>query len=204
MCSNISWCFNRSDFERRFNHVLLEKNVILDRTSKEILKNRYVKLVSKLEIAAKRSNFWFLWCSTITTVGSILVPALLSIQDRTFKVDSSEEAKENHENNVYWATWGISLGVTLSNACVRLFNFDKTSVTRKLRMNHLKSEGWLFLEMAGDYSRFTNHQEAFQTFCNNIEKIKTEQVKEVYTHNNSFGTPSYDNQNRAVRDETMV
>ena len=71
-------------------------------------------------------------------------------------------------------------------------------------MNHLKSEGWLFLEMAGEYSRYSSHQSAFQTFCNNIEKIKTEQVKEEYTHNNSFGTPSYDNQNRPVQGETMV
>ena len=34
---------------------------------------------------------------------------------------------------------------TISNALVRLFSFDKTSITRKLRMNRLKSEGY-FLE----------------------------------------------------------
>ena len=81
--------------------------------------------------------------------------------------------------------------VTMSNALVRLFSFDKTAITRKLRMNHLKSEGWLFLELAGSYSQFETLQGAFQTFCNNIERIKTEQVEEEYTFNNSFGNPSF-------------
>ena len=40
-------------------------------------------------------------------------------------------------------------------------------------------------------SDFATLQDAFQTFCNNIERIKTEQVEEEYTFNNSFGNPSY-------------
>ena len=116
---------------------------------------------------------------------------MISIQDKTFDVNSGEEEQKQHENNIYWASWGISLMVTMSNALVRLFSFDKTAITRKLRMNHLKSEGWLFLELAGSYSEFETLQDAFQTFCNNIERIKTEQVEEEYTFNNSFGNPSF-------------
>ncbi len=84
--------------------------------------------------------------------------------------------------------------VTMSHAFVRLFSFDKTAITRKLRMNHLKSEGWLFLELSGSYSNFDTLQDAFQTFCNNIERIKTEQVEEEYTFNNSFGNPSFNSE----------
>lgn len=190
MCSSISWCVNRSGFARRFNQILEEDDPPLSPMSKSILRDRYVRIVNGLEVSAKRSNFWFLTLSSVTTVGSIIVPALISIQDKTFEVNSTTNELEQHNNNIYWASWGVSLAVTISNAMVRLFSFDKTAITRKLRMNHLKSEGWLFLELSGDYSRFSTHQDAFQTFCNNVEKIKTEQIQEEYTFNNSFGNPS--------------
>lgn len=191
MCSSISWCFNRGDFKRRFEVILSQDNQNLDDRSKDILRERYVNMVNKIEIGAKRSSFWFMTFSSLTTVGSIIVPALISIQDKTFDINSDEEDKQKHENNIYWASWGISLMVTMSNALVRLFSFDKTAITRKLRMNHLKSEGWLFLELSGSYADFDNLQDAFQIFCNNIERIKTEQVEEEYTFNNSFGNPSF-------------
>jgi hypothetical protein len=190
MCSSISWCVNRSGFSKRFNQILEEDDPPLSPMSKSILRDRYVRIVNGLEVSAKRSNFWFLTLSSVTTVGSIIVPALISIQDKTFEVNSTTNELEQHNNNIYWASWGVSLAVTISNAMVRLFSFDKTAITRKLRMNHLKSEGWLFLELSGDYSRFSTHQDAFQTFCNNVEKIKTEQIQEEYTFNNSFGNPS--------------
>ena len=210
MCSSISWCVNRGDFKRRFEVILGQDDDSLNERSKDILRERYVNMVNKIEIGAKRSSFWFLTFSSLTTVGSIIVPALISIQDKTFDVDSDEEEQRQHKNNIYWASWGISLMVTMSNALVRLFSFDKTAITRKLRMNHLKSEGWLFLELSGSYSQFNTLQDAFQTFCNNIERIKTEQVEEEYTFNNSFGNPSFNDQpsnerrTSGLQNDTMV
>jgi len=210
MCSSISWCVNRGDFKRRFEVILGQDDDSLNERSKDILRERYVNMVNKIEIGAKRSSFWFLTFSSLTTVGSIIVPALISIQDKTFDVNSDEDEQKQHQNNIYWASWGISLMVTMSNALVRLFSFDKTAITRKLRMNHLKSEGWLFLELSGSYSQFNTLQDAFQTFCNNIERIKTEQVEEEYTFNNSFGNPSFNDQpsnerrTSGLQNDTMV
>ena len=82
--------------------------------------------------------------------------------------------------------------VTLSNAMLRLFSLDKTYITRKLKSNHLKSEGWLFLELSGEYSKFETHQDGFTYFCNQIEKIKTEQITEEYTFESITSSgPSY-------------
>ena len=78
---------------------------------------------------------------------------------------------------------------------LRLFSLDKTYITRKLKSSHLKSEGWLFLELAGEYSVYRTHQEGFVHFCNQIEKIKTEQITEEYTFESiTSSTPSYTNQ----------
>ena len=196
MCSNISWCVNKSEFSSRFDQLVSMDDNELDPMSKQILKNRYINLVNSMEVASKRSSFWYTTFNVITTTGSIIVPALLSIQDRTFQSNATDQDLDTHENSVYWATWGVSLAVTLSNAFLRLFSLDKTYITRKIKSNHLKSEGWLFLELAGEYSKYPSHQQAFITFCNQIEKIKTQQITEEYTFEGSLKiSPSYTDNN---------
>ena len=200
MCSNISWCVNRGEFSSRFGQLISMDDNELDPMSKQILKNRYINLVNAMEVSSKRSAFWYSTFNTFTTVGSIIVPGLISIQDRTFRTDATDQDQIEHENGIYWATWGVSLMVTLSNALLRLFSLDKTYITRKIKSNHLKSEGWLFLELAGDYSNYDSHQDAFIHFCNQIEKIKTEQITEEYTFESSMSTsPSYTSSNVSQR-----
>ena len=200
MCSTVSWCINKSEFSSRFGELINTEDNKLDAMSKQILRNRYINLVNSLEVASKRSSFWFTTLNTLTTVGSIIVPALISVQDRTFQANASDHDQVTHENNIYWASWGVSLMVTLSNALLRLFSLDKTYITRKIKSNHLKSEGWLFLELAGDYSNYSSHQDAFTPFCNQIEKIKTEQITEEYTFESSMSTsPSYTSSNVSQR-----
>ena len=192
MCSNVSWCINKSQFSSRFGQLVSMEDNKLDDMSKQILRNRYINLVNAMEVASKRSSFWYSAFNVMTTTGSIIVPALLSVQDRTFQTNATDQDQDNHENGIYWATWGVSLMVTLSNALLRLFSLDKTYITRKIKSNHLKSEGWLFLELAGDYSNYDSHQNGFIHFCNQIEKIKTEQIIEEYTFESSMSTtPSY-------------
>ena len=168
MCSTISWCVNRSEFTSRFGQLVSTEDNELTPMSKTILTNRYINLVNAMEVSSKRSAFWYSTFNLTTTIGSIIVPALISIQDRTFQTNATDLDHDVHENAIYWATWGVSLTVTLSNAILRLFSLDKTYVTRKIKSNHLKSEGWLFLELAGDYSVYNTHQEAFIHFCNQL------------------------------------
>jgi hypothetical protein len=203
MYNCFNWAVNYSAFKSRFSELLNNENndkPTLDEYSKTILKNRYIKMVNAIEIRSRRASFWYSTLSALTTIGSILVPGLLAIQERTFNANSTGYEKIEHENKIYWTTWGISLMVTLSNAMVKLFSFDTTYITRKLRCNHLKSEGWLYLELAGRYSKFETHQDAFKTFCDKIEEIRTEQIKEEYTFNSSSSVPST---NKQVHDENM-
>ena len=189
MCSRISWCMNRSEFSKRFSDLVSDTNNSLNNTCKRILKARYINIVNNLEVSSKRASFWYLAFSYITTVGSIIVPALISVQDKTFDTNSTDSDRAQHQNNIYWASWGVSLTVTLSNALLKLLSLDKIHITRKLRSSHLKSEGWLYLELAGDYTRFRTHQRAFVYFCNKIEKIKSEQIREEYTFDNIIREP---------------
>ena len=148
--------------------------------------HRYVKIVQHMEVQMKRTTLMYNVFSLLTTVGSILVPALISIQDKPFSSsDTSPEDIEFHNSQVYWAGWGVSLVVTMSNGIIKLFSIDKTYITRHLRYNDFKKEGWLFLQLGGHYKNFTSHNRAFAVFAANIETIKLLQIHEEFVPENS-------------------
>jgi hypothetical protein len=153
----------------------------IDEVDKMVVQNRYIKMISHMEVATKFVTFTYSTLSLFITVGSILVPALLSVDKRPFTANGEPSANEQsrHENDVFWATWGISLIVSLSNGIIKLFSYDKTYVIRHLRFNELKREGWLFFTLAGPY-RDSTHKDAVKLFIQMIEVIKSNQIREEY------------------------
>jgi hypothetical protein len=178
MCSRISWCFGKSYFVQNFRAITTN----LNDTERNFINLRYLRLVKNLEQTTKRSAFFYYIFSTIVTTGSIIVPSLISIQDRAFKHDATENEKESHSNNIYWTVWGISLGVTFSNAFIKLLRLDQTFISRNLRLNQLRSEGIMFISGIGEYAN-DDHDECFRHFVANIEKIKNLQMHQEFTQN---------------------
>ncbi len=143
---------------------------------KRFLILRYRRLVSKLDESAKRSAFLYHLLSTFTTLGSIVVPSLISVQEK----DSTDA--------IYWSVWSISVGVSISNALVKLFLFDKTYITRNIRLNQFKSEGAQYFSRVGDYES-EHDEERFRRFVSNIETLRRNQIQEEYTNEHDL-TPS--------------
>lgn len=115
-------------------------------------------------------------CSRIIiTVGSLIVPALLSIQGATIL-----------NVQIYWSTWVISLLVTICNALMALFKFDKRYYYLHTVLEKLTSEGWQYIELTGKYSGYNTpgvsatHDNQFVYFCHAIEKTRMKQVEEEY------------------------
>jgi len=117
----------------------------------------------------------------IVTVGSLIVPALLSIQ-----YTGTTPGANNASFEIYWATWIISLLVTTSNGVVNMFKIDKKYYFLHTTYEHLRSEGWQYLELSGKYSGFyspqekSTHENQFIFFCHSVEKIKMKQIEEEY------------------------
>ena len=107
------------------------------------------------------------------------------MQDRPVQSDADTEDKAQHENNVYWTVWGISLAVTASNAIIKMLQLDKTYITRNIRLNQLKSEGTKYLACSGAYADCATRHERFRLFTENVERIKAEQTLEEFTHQRS-------------------
>jgi hypothetical protein len=180
MCSELSWCVNNSEFKKKYQRAIDELNdEELSSFNKILLKKRFIPMVGKMEIEAKRVNFLYTVFQTATTLGSILVPALLSIEDKSiiFNATSYEQIEQSH--NMFWTTWGISLMVTISNAFNQLLGLERKYIMRNIHLSQMKKEGWCFLEKSGElYSNHSSktHNILSTVFFKRIEKLRHEQV----------------------------
>lgn len=149
-----------------------------------ILKERYVRLLAQLRWRARRLSLLFHTARTVITVGSLLVPALLSIQYTDATVGTVQVTEQGMR--IYWAAWTVSLFVTMCNGLLTMFKIDKHYYYVHTTMEQLTSEGWQFLELTGKYSGFftpgipPTHENQFIFFTHAVEKIRMRQVEEEY------------------------
>jgi hypothetical protein len=140
---------------------------------KDILKKRYISVVKNFQIRAFYLTYVFYISKTVITVGSIIVPAFISIQGASY------------EPQLYWITWFISLLVTVCNGLLTLFKIDKRYYFIHTTLELLTSEGWQYLGLSGRYSPkdapiAPTHENQFLTFFHMAEKIKMRQVEEEF------------------------
>ena len=143
---------------------------------KRLLKERYAGLFTDFQRRSKRFTALYYSLRIIVTVGSLLVPAFLSIQYTTLG---------NAEQTIYWITWLLSLAVTTSNGVYTLFKVDKKYYYLVTAFELLKSEAWQYLELTGKYASKINgpvstHANQYIFFSHALEKHKLKQVEEEY------------------------
>lgn len=153
---------------------------------KTIIKERYVNVVNNFEARCFRLAIFFHTARFIVTVGSLIVPALLSIQYVDTGPTSNVTDPETFSYRIYWTTWVISLFVSICNGVLSVFKIEKKYYFLHTTLEQLKSEGWQYLQLSGHYSGFhtpnvePTHTNQFMFFCHYVEKIKMKQVEEEY------------------------
>jgi hypothetical protein len=179
-----------------------------------IIKNRFLKEVSLYDKKAKTTEFFYLFLSIFVTIGTIITPAMLSIQGVTLAED--EETNEDYKERIYWFTWITSILITISNGLVQFLNLHKQYISYNSTKEKLLAEGWSYFQLSGKYKK-GNHSTNFIKFCEEIEEIKKVQVekelifltdpsnnnkrKEDRTNmldNNQYNNQNNDNQNNNV------
>lgn len=139
------------------------------------LKERYRFLMTEYRKRCAIYNFLFYTFRLTMTVGSLAVPALLSIQ-------STPGAPES----MYWVTWAISLAVTTSNGIMTLFKLDKRFFMLNATAERLRSETWQFVQLSGRYSGHhghphrPTHANQFVHYCSQLEKINMKRVDDEF------------------------
>ena len=145
-------------------------------TDKSILKSRFLYEVLNYDARKLHTKKYYNGFRFIVTVGSILLPAILSIG----QMDPAKLPK-NFDSVTYWGAWSISLMVTVSNGFLQLFSLDKNYFEFSLTSEQLKTEGWQYFQLSGKYDDFPDHKTAYRPFCKSIENIKRKQVEKEFS-----------------------
>jgi hypothetical protein len=177
------WCGCRSlsRTNQRMIHLFSDLSELTPFQRNSIL-NRYVSLTEQLQWRTALYAWVFHIGRTIVTVGSLIVPALLSIQ----YTSAGQSSPEAMSVQIYWITWIVSLLVTTCNGVLTLFKVDKKYYFLHTTYEQLQSEAWQYIHLSGKYSGhytkglLATHMNQFVYFCHNIEKIKLKQVEEEY------------------------
>lgn len=176
----MSICSTKDD---RDNFELVLRELSLSDVQKQIIQTRYINI---LENFRKRARFYsrlFIGGHFLVTVGSLFVPALLSIQNSNSNITMGNA---NFSAQIYWATFIISLLVTICNGVLTLFKIDKKYYFLHTTLERLRTEGWQYMGLTGRYSghlvqgNAPTHDNQFVFFTHQVEKIKMKQVEEEY------------------------
>lgn len=180
MCSELSWCISRGQFQHNYkNAIAAVKQDELSDLNRTLLKTRFIPMINSMEVEAKRVNLLFTLFQLITTLGSIVVPALLSIEDVSLQYNTTNFDLERQSHNIYWTTWAISMGVTISNGFNQLLGLERKYILRNVSVSQIQKEGWSFVEKSGDvYGQLKEKKldEIIHIFWKRVEKLRYEQI----------------------------
>lgn len=152
--------------------------LLLHDSKKDILKRRYLEEVRYYINKSRQVEIIYITLSLFITIGSITLPAMLSIQQLQYSAD--EELNQKYRDIIYWITWCLSLIISIFNGIIQLFSLHKQYISYNNTKEKMLAEGWQYFQLSGEYYN-TTHEESFNEFCEEIEEIKKNQVdKELH------------------------
>lgn len=145
--------------------------IVIPAVKRTWIEERYVPMLRTSYRHCRRIAILFNTNRLIITIGSIIVPALLSIQ----------RADEPAAVSIYWITWTASLLVTICNGLMTMFKLDRKYYLFHASFEQLKTEGWQYLALAGAYAADPhNHESQFEAFARAVERLRMRETEEVY------------------------
>jgi hypothetical protein len=137
---------------------------------KAYLSSRWLDQVSWLESKAAKAQARYYGLRIVTVVGAVMIPALVGLDGMGAPWDGIVRA----------ATWTVSLVTAASAAIEGFFRFGERWRTYRRTAEQLKTEGWLYFQLAGRYGvDRAGHEALYGAFVNRVEEIVTSDV-EVY------------------------
>jgi hypothetical protein len=184
--------------------VMAFEEVQLEPLQKRAITSRLQTLLEEYAYRTRRYSCSFHGLRIIITVGSLIVPALLSVQ---YNVNA---AATQIDEAVYWIVWMLSLFVTISNGIVTLFKVDKKYYVLNTTFQHILSEGWQYIELSGKYSGhktpslIPNHQNQYIVFATTLEKIRMRNIEDEYYKITEQHTSTHTNAQQINQTDNLV
>jgi hypothetical protein len=146
---------------------------------------RYLDLLYSVRRRTRYYSFAFYSLRVSISLGSLVVPALLSLTQSEF---------------LFWIIWTLSLLVSISNSLIGIFRIDKKYYTLNALYKKIESEGWQFMNLTGNYYTLPEfgHDSQIQNFSFRLETIYMTHADEEYrkmieqnSQNSSTQDPTY-------------
>lgn len=142
----------------------------LEPAQKAYLQARWLDQVSWLESKAGKAQARYYRLRIVTVVGAVMIPALVGLDGMSDPWDGL----------VRGATWVVSLVTAASAAVEGFFRFGERWRNYRRTAEQLKTEGWLYFQLAGRYSiDGADHGALYGAFVKRVEEIVNSDV-EVY------------------------
>jgi hypothetical protein len=175
------WCQRPNEIEHL--DFLLDNITNSREIERFAIKTRYITILRNTASRSRLYSRFYHGGHFIVTVGSLIVPALLSIQFTSTNSMSQSQFQEI----IYWTTWVLSLMVTIANGILTLFKVDKKYNLLQIMLQKLKSEGYQFVSLTGRYSIKSNSSNSsnpydtqLNVFSYQVEKIIQKQIDDEY------------------------
>lgn len=149
------------------------------------LKERYQFMMRDYRYRTLTYAILFYVLRITMTVGSLTVPALISIKTYTTTTSDIDSA-------VYWFTWALSLAVTTANGLMTLFKLDKRYFMIHATAERIRSETWQYISLSGRYSGHygglrPTHKNQYIYYFTKLERIRMKHVSDEFVRSPSGG-----------------
>jgi hypothetical protein len=141
----------------------------LPELNKQFLRARWLESVIWMDEKAQESVWWYRRLRLATIIGGVIVPALVSLN-----------VGSDMQGLIQTVTFIVSLVVALSAAVEEFFRYGERWRHYRRMTESLKSEGWQFLQLSGDYANQT-YSQAYPVFAARVEELSREEVESYST-----------------------
>lgn len=160
---------------------MFERLTDLAPQQRDTIKERYRFLMNEYRRRLWMYAVLFYVLRITMTVGSLTVPALLSL---SVSPDDASLLK--------WLTWAISLAVTTANGLITLFKVDKRFFMLHSVAERLRTETWQFLSLSGRYSGHyggdkPTHANQYVYYTSQLEKVRMKHIEEEFVRQADMG-----------------
>jgi len=127
---------------------------------KEFLRGRWLDQLRWMVGKAISTQRWYNRLRLVTIVGGVLIPALVGL-------NVSGAASER----IRWIVFGLGLMVALAASIEGFFHYSDRWPHYRRTAELLRSEGWQFFQLSGQYAGSGTHARAYPAFAAQVEVL---------------------------------
>ena len=126
---------------------------------KQSLKSRWLDQVIWMEGRANRHRSWYYRLRLTAIVGGILIPLAVTI------------SQVSALSWVAWIAMVLGVMVAISSSVEEFYHHGERWRNYRSSVEMLKSEGWQYIQLSGRFSRYKDHERAYERFTGRVEEI---------------------------------